>query len=307
MQVIEQQKDSIATLPAKLLSHAQLKAVSSELANKILRELVKKPSYPMELAKRLKVHEQKIYYHIRNMEKAGVIDIVRTDTVHGTLANIYAPTSPAYVLALSDFSQAHKLPGMNAPPVEFLSPIVENGELNGLIIVGSPDPHGPEMARSRDGYYGIDFALFLGTFLNNVSRLSVKLDTEVRSEDLQNNLVLIGGPVVNIVTAKVNESLPVRFTRRNGWAIYSALTDKTYHEDSCGIVVKTRNPFNKKKWILVIAGKRYAGTQAVTMAFIKHFTELVNGNRFDKNVPARIIEGLDRDSDGIVDDIEFLE
>jgi hypothetical protein len=56
-------------------------------------------------------------------------------------------------------------------------------------VVGSPDPHGPERARSRDGYYGIDLGLFLGTFLYYVSDFSVKLDTEVTGDDLKKNFL----------------------------------------------------------------------------------------------------------------------
>jgi hypothetical protein len=71
--------------------------------------------------------------------------------------------------------------------------------------------------------------------------------------------------------------------------------------------VKIKNPFNKKKSILVVAGKRYMGTRAVMIAFIKHFKDLIKGNKHNNKVHARVVEGVDLDSDGIVDDIEFLE
>jgi hypothetical protein len=56
-----------------------------------------------------------------------------------------------------------------------------------LSIVGSPDPHGPSKARSKDGYFGMDLALFLGTFLSNITGSKVKLDTEIQDKDLENN------------------------------------------------------------------------------------------------------------------------
>lgn len=307
MRVIEKQKDSISSLPARKISGVQLKVMSSQLAQRILKELVKKPNYPMALAKRLKINEQKIYYHIRNLERARIIEVSHQETVHGTVANFYSVTAPSFVVALSEFRQSHKIPGIQAPPVDFLSPIIENGVLDGTFVVGSPDPHGSEMARSRDGYYGIDLALFLGTFINNVSGLNVKLDTEVRNDDLQKNLIVIGGPVVNVVMAKINRFLPVKFDQKKGWAVTSSISGKTYHEDSCGIVAKVKNPFNKKKWVLVVAGKRYAGTQAVTIAFLNHFNELVKGNKYDNKISARVIEGLDRNADGVVDDVRFVE
>jgi len=307
MLVVEEQKNAIVSLPAKPLSERQIRAASSHLAQRILKELAEKPDYPMSLARRLKVHEQKIYYHIRKLERVNLIEIVKKQDVQGKIASIYAPTAPAYVFTLKEFTEAHKVPGVKTRPDEFLSPIIENNELNGVIIVGSPDPHGPEMARSRDGYYGIDLALFFGTFLTHLDELSVRLDTEVRSEDLQKNLILIGGPVVNVITQKVNDNLPLKFDKEQNWAITSSISKKVYHADECGIIVKVKNPFNPKKWILVVAGKRYAGTRAVTLAFIKYFSELAKGNSIDSKIPARVVEGLDKDADGIVDDVRFVE
>lgn len=307
MQIVDERKQGFVSLPGKSLSYKQIRAISSALAQRILKELASVPNYPMELSKRLGMHEQKIYYHIRKLEKAGLIEVVKKQEVHGTLANIYSPVAPAFVLALRDFSDAHKIPGIKSRPDEFLSPIIENNELNGVIVVGSPDPHGPDMARSRDGYYGIDLALFLGSFLTHLDELSVRLDTEIRSEDLQKNLILIGGPVVNTVTHRVNHSLPVRFDMEFNRAIVSKVSGKTYHADECGIIVKAKNPFNPKKWVLVVAGKRYAGTRAVTLAFIKYFSEIVKGNSVDSKVMARVVEGLDKNADGIVDDVRFVE
>src|SRR5574341_367514 len=307
MLVVEDQKQAVVSLPAKPLSGLQLRVAGSLLDQRILKELASSPTYPRELAKRLKVHEQLIYYHIRKLEKTSLIEVTKKQEVHGTIANIYSPTAPAYVFALKEFTEAHKVPGIKTRPDEFLSPIIENNEFNGVIIVGSPDPHGPEMTRSRDGYYGIDLALFLGTFLTHLDELSVRLDTEVRSEDLQKNLVLIGGPVVNTITQQVNDKLPLTFDKDANWAIKSNISNKVYHADECGIIVKTRNPFNPKKWILVVAGKRYAGTRAVTLAFIKYFSELAKGNSVDAKIRARVVEGLDRNADGIVDDVRFVE
>ena len=307
MLVVEDRKQTLVSLPAKPMSEKQIRAVSSHLAQRIMKELAAKPTYPMELSKILKVHEQKVYYHIRKLEQANLIEVIKKQDVHGTTASIYAPTAPAFVFALKEFSEAHKVPGIKMRPDEFLSPIIENNELNGVIIVGSPDPHGPEMARSRDGYYGIDLALFLGTFLTHLDDLSVRLDTEVRSEDLQKNLILIGGPVVNTITQQVNDKLPLKFDKDHNWAIKSSISKKVYHADECGIIVKMKNPFNPKKWILVVAGKRYSGTRAVTLAFIKYFNELAKGNSVDPKIPARVVEGLDKNADGIVDDVKFVE
>jgi hypothetical protein len=59
--------------------------------------------------------------------------------------------------------------------------------------------------------------------------------------------------------------------------------------------------------VLVVAGKRYTGTRAVMISFIKHFSELVKGNKHNSKISAKVVEGVDLDSDGVVDDVEVLE
>ena len=202
MFIINKQKNEVYSLPAKEIKPEDAGVVSSGLAHKILSLLAKEAMYPIDIAKALKVHEQKIYYHIRNLEKAGIIKVVKRETKQGATANFYALAEPAFVVRFKDFETTSKIEVRNES--EFLEPFIKDGQLDSLIIVGSPDPHGPDKARSRDGYYGMDLALFLGTFLNYVPKFNVKLDTEVRDEDLQNNLILIGGPVVNKIVEKVN-------------------------------------------------------------------------------------------------------
>lgn len=307
MFVVNKTKGEINSLPARELDFKQIKALSSELAQKILLLLAEIPTYPMDLAKQLKVNEQKIYYHIRNLEKARIIEILKTEIIQGAKANIYSLVDPAFIIRFKKFEATQKIADLEEAPKQALEPFIENGRLNASIIVGSPDPHGPEKARSRDGYYGIDLALFLGSFLNYVPGLNVKLDTEVREEDLKNNLILIGGPVINTVVERINSKLPIRFDKKNNWCIVSSLSGKSYHSDETGVIVKIKNPFNPKKSILLVAGKRYAGTKAVMIAFLKHFKEIFEGNKYDKKVLAKVVEGIDLDSDGIVDEVEVLE
>ena len=303
MFVIDKQKNEIYSLPAKEVKAEKAQSVSSELAQKILGILAKEPMYPIDIAKALKVHEQKIYYHIRNLEKAGIIKIVKKETRQGATANFYALAEPAFVIKFKNFETTSKI-GQIRNESEFLEPFIKDGQLDSLIIVGSPDPHGPDKARSRDGYYGMDLALFLGTFLNYVPKFNVKLDTEVREEDFSNNLVLIGGPVVNKVVEKVNQKLPIRFEEGN---IKSTISNETYPQDECGIIVKAKSPFSKDKYVLVVAGKRFSGTRAAIIAFLKDFKKITAGNIHNPSIKAKVVEGVDLDSDGIIDDIEFRE
>ena len=303
MFVIEKQKSEVYSLPARELNVRDAKSVSSGLAQKILGILSREAMCPIDIAKSLRVHEQKVYYHIRNLEKSGIIKIVKKEARNGAIANIYALWEPAFVIKFKNFELTSKI-GQIRNESEFLVPFIKEGQLNSLIIVGSPDPHGPDKARSRDGYYGMDLALFLGTFLNYVPKFNVKLDTEVRDEDFNNNLILIGGPVVNKVVDKVNSRLPIRFENGN---IKSTISNEVYPQDECGLIVKSKSPLNKDKHILVVAGKRFSGTRAAIIAFLNDFKKITGGNVHNPGIMAKVVEGIDLDSDGIIDAVEFRE
>ena len=287
MQIAENKKDGLYVLRSKELN------MFNPTEMKVLSLLAKKPTYPKNIAKQLKIHEQNIYYYVKRLQKQGVIKIIKKEEHGAYLANIYALTSQSFFVKFSNLKKTEKIPNES----DFLEPFIENGELNAIIIVGSPDPHGPERARSRDAYYGIDLGIFIGTFLSR-SKAVVNLDTDIRDTDLKDNLIIIGGPVINRVAKLVNDKMPIRFdTKKN---IYSSITKKTYKQDDCGIVAKIINPWNKEKYILLIAGKRYSGTKAAILAFIKKFDEL-------SKKQTRIVEGIDNDGDGIVDDVRILE
>ena len=307
MQVTEEHNQKTFSLSAKELDPKKLRCLGSSLAIKMVKALADKEKYPAQLAVELKENEQKIYYHIKNLEKAGVLKIVRQELVKGANAKFYKLAEPALVLKFQELTPSGKISSKDEKVKQFLSPFIKDGKLNARIIVGSPDPHGPNKARSRDGYYGMDLALFLGTFMNYVPQINVRLDTETKQEELtNNNLILIGGPIVNTITEKFNKNLPINFTQDKK-SVYSKISKTFYNSDEIGIIVKTKNPYNPEKSILVVAGKRQSGTRASIMAFLKGFKHILEGNKFKPNTFAKVVEGLDLDSDGVVDSIEFRE
>lgn len=307
MFVIKKTREGIFSLPSKEIKNNQIRALSSDLAYEIIKKISEIPSYPKELARKLKVNEQKVYYHIRNLEKSGIIEVTKKENMHGTIANYYKLVEPSFVIKFKEFETTNQIKEINDFSENFLYPFINQGKLNTKIIVGSPDPHGQEKARSRDGYYGIDLALFLGTFLNYPPELSVKLDTEVHSEDLQENLIILGGPIINTITAKINNKLPIKFDKKNNWSIVSSISNETYYTDETGVIVKMKNPFNNRKQILLVAGKRHSGTKAAIISFLKYFNEISKGNKYDNKIHAKVVEGIDLDSDGVVDDVKILE
>lgn len=307
MYIVKKEKGTVLSLPSSELKGAHAKAISSRLAQLILQELSHGPNYPSKIAKSLKANGQRIYYHIRKLEKSGIIRKCKEDVKNGVLVNYYSLSSPSFFIRFDDFKEAQKLIEMNDSHKGFLDPFIVDGKLDALIIVGSPNPHGPSKARARDVNIGIEFALFLGTFLNHIPTSNVRLDIDVKSSDLMNNLIIIGGPRVNRVTSQFNDKLPIFFDEANSYSLKSAITGKLYPESECGLVVKAKNPFDKSKSILVIGGKGYPGTRASILAFIKGFDELAGGNKKNNKKMARVVEGLDCNSDGIIDGIEFRE
>ena len=68
-----------------------------------------------------------------------------------------------------------------------------------------------------------------------------------------------------------------------------------------------KNPFNNRKQILLVAGKRFSGTKATIISFLRYFNEISKGNKYNDKIHAKVVEGIDLDSDGIVDDIKIWE
>jgi len=305
MFVVDEKEGGVGSLPAQEVTPGQARALSSPLAQKIVGLLAKEASYPKAIARRLRVHEQKVYYHIGRLHKAKVITAVRREYVQGASAIFYALAQPAFVMRFADFEPNVKLQGR--ADAGLLSSFVKNGKLDAVIVVGSPDPHGPEMARSKDGHYALDLALFIGSFLTYSQNLVVRLDTEITDAELKRNLIVIGGPIVNAVTGKLNNRLPVRFDVDSKYAIRSIISGKLYEGEAYGIVSRVPNPWNPASQALVVAGTRQAGTRAVVLAFLRHFAELSQGSIEDKRVAAKIVQGIDADGDGVVDDAKILE
>jgi hypothetical protein len=87
----------------------------------------------------------------------------------------------------------------------------------------------------------------------------------------------------------------------------SRISGKSYTAEDEGAIQVVVNPNNSDSRVIVIAGNTYQGTRAAVLAFIKYTDEVARGNSLNNNVMARIVSGLDVNSDGLVDDVEFLE
>lgn len=295
MYVVNEDGERTMLLPAKELQ------LSKGIELRILNLLSKKPSYPKEVAKRLNLHEQKVYYHFRQLQKKGFVKVVGREEKGAAVAKIYALEKPAFFTRFADYETAERVPKGNA----FLEPFIINGSLNAKVVIGSADPHGPERARSRDAGYAVDLGIFLGTFLARMEKLSVHHDIDLHEHDLEDNLIVVGGPVTNRVSRMLNEKMPINFDKKKN--VYSSASDRTYYLDETGIIVKMKNPFDETKNVLVLAGKRYTGTRAAVIAAVHHMGELAKGNEKNRKIIAKVVEGLDENGDGIMDAVRFME
>ncbi|MBI1979047.1 MAG: S-layer protein [Candidatus Aenigmarchaeota archaeon] len=302
--VVEEHTEGQRIHRTLVMKPTNFNALNSDLAVKILAELGKKSQCAMDIARKLKEHEQKIYYHLRRLEKSGIIKLLKREERVGGLAKIYGVSHPYISFKLFD---GEHLTDVKVRPkeMEFFKSFVRNGKFDGLLVVGSPDPHGKYGAQASDGSVAIDLALLLGSFLVNASP-NYKLDTEVREDDLKKNLILVGGPKANILIDRINTKLPIYFDTKNEFNIVSSFTKSVYNEDNIGVIVKMKNPFAKDKEILLLSGKRFKGTKAAILGLMKYLKKLEDGNKFEEGI-ARVVHGIDRDADGIIDDVEFLE
>lgn len=288
------------------------KAISSlntSLAQQILKELAKSPSCAMDLARKLKQHEQKVYYHIRNFERLGLVKLERVEERVGATAKVYSTVSEAisYKIIKDSFTLDKKT---RAGEIRFLHPFIEKGKMNSIIVVGSPDPHGKYKSPASDGYCGINLAMFFGKYLDEFKIPSYKLDTQVTTEDAEKNLIIIGGPKANIFTDKINKYLPIYFDYSEefkDWVIVSSLTRNVYRDKYCGVIIRSKNPFHEGSEIILLAGKGFSGSNAAVIGLCRYITQVSKGNSAKEDIIAKVVRGVDLDSDGIIDDVEFLE
>lgn len=295
----------------------KFKLILDKLSWRILVLLSEREMYPLEIAKALGVHEQRIYYHIRKLLKAGAITVTRQEEKKGAVAKYYKTTSPAFgveltkeyahvktTAAIKDYGKVQKF---------FSEFILDDGSFNGKIVVGSPMPHGPFKTSARDGHYASHLTFFLGQFTKMPIDFVIKLDVDVKAEkDEKNNLILVGGPGTNLLTQELNDYLPIKFNMRpseQGFlfgGLVSGGTSQIYTADSVGLVAKIVNPWDKSKRIIVLAGNKAVGTKACVLALTNFWEKTLKAYKGEETF-ATVIQGFDLDGDGKVDSIEVLE
>ena len=147
----------------------------------------------------------------------------------------------------------------------------------------------------------------MGSFCNAGKRFVVKLDTEAKAENATaRNMVVVGGPVANMLSSEINPMLKIQFKWKNGWSIFSAKTKREFNGDYDGILAKLRNPWDKEKAIVLIAGLKFEGTKSCIIALTQFYKEVLKNYDKNKNFYC-LIRGQDLDGDGKVDSVKILE
>ena len=283
---------------------------------RIFSHLRRKPSYPAALAKELSMNEQKVYYYIKQLKNSGLIEEERKEERNGAVAKFYSVSAESFSLVpggagTGPSKTMRSESARKSDAAEFLSEFMKNGIFSAKIVVGSPDPHGPHKARARDGHLAAELAAFIGANCAGFEFPLIFLDTMVKDLKSENsNLVILGGPVTNKLAEQANPFLPIRFEASGGnWVLTSSVSGKQYADESIGVIEKIPHPHFRGKWILFLAGKRNSGTISAILALTKRTARTVRDAKGHGNggALARVVEGLDVDGDGLIDDVEFRE
>lgn len=293
----------------------KLKPLLSKTGWKIFQLLNEKSYYPAEIAKKLNLHEQKVYYYIKQMKKNDLIEVEKTEEKYGALAKYFKAkfSSVSLIAEKGEQGKEFEVLGKEKKPDKltetFFFPFIEKGKFNSKIVVGSPDPHGGFKARARDAFLAVELSAFFGSLVKEIKYPLVLLDTEIKSIKNENsNLIIIGGILTNTLTKEINSKLNARFVPFGGrWIIKSNSSKKEFNEDSIGLIEIIQHPFYARKKIMIIAGNRNAGTKAAIIALIRHSKELSKPNAFNEKIQSKIVEGIDLDGDGIIDNAEIKE
>ena len=118
----------------------KLKMILDKLSWKILLLLAEKEMYPLEVARQLGIHEQKVYYHIRKLAKAGAITIAKEEKRKGATAKYYKPVSPAFGIEFPPGYKTMQTPSLIAASEQiqnFFAEFIDDFNGSFMVLVGS--------------------------------------------------------------------------------------------------------------------------------------------------------------------------
>ena len=284
-------------------SISNIKQIADENAVNMMKKLSKKQYKLDAIAKELKMDKKTAASYAAKLEKAGLIEVAQWKDSKLLKANY---NSFSYEINQNKIKFDPRTRNKDSQyALNFFDKFINNGKFNGYICVGASDPHGEYKSVAKDSHYTAYLGMFMGQFIDLPGSMPVILDTDVISKNLfKKNLIVIGGPVTNLVTRDINNFLPIKFIKEEGWG----LKDKSgiHIRDYEGTIEKIKNPCDKEKDIILIAGVRNVGTLSAMLAATKFSNLTFKG--YSNEIPwSRMIRGYDIDGDGEIDSIETVK
>jgi hypothetical protein len=232
-------------------------------------------------------------------------------TVRGGKAQLYALASDGYAIEFDVKGEEFGPPAglsRSARLGRFLKEFIsEEAHLDGWIVVGSPEAHGPNRTQGRDGHYAIQLGFALGQFVGLPRTFPVKLDVDLKTEKLQgSNLLVVGGPRTNVIAAELNQYMPVRFSEESFFGSIVDATGRKYLSEFDSVLTKIRNPWDPSKVCVIAAGLSGAATKAAVIGLTNMAEQVLVSYSEEGGDFAVVLHGLDMDGDGKVDSVEML-
>ena len=138
MKLVNDEGDAII---CKELSKKNGNALSKERIE-IVKILATKEHYAAELARMLGIGAQALYYHMKVLQKAGIVTVTEYEEKQGGIAKKFGVTADAYSIIIKENTwKKFVVPHAEIPAL--FEPFINEGIFNGKFVVGSPDPHGP--------------------------------------------------------------------------------------------------------------------------------------------------------------------
>ena len=223
-------------------SISNIKQIADENAVNMMKKLSKKQYKLDAIAKELKMDKKTAASYAAKLEKAGLIEVAQWKDSKLLKANY---NSFSYEINQNKIKFDPRTRNKDSQyALNFFDKFINNGKFNGYICVGASDPHGEYKSVAKDSHYTAYLGMFMGQFIDLPGSMPVILDTDVISKNLfKKNLIVIGGPVTNLVTRDINNFLPIKFIKEEGWG----LKDKSgiHIRDYEGTIEKIKNPFDK--------------------------------------------------------------
>jgi DNA-binding transcriptional ArsR family regulator len=280
-----------------------------KVGQKILKLLAGGPMYPAEIARELGVHHQTVYYHMKRLQKAGLVSPLKTRVVRGGEATVFSLSSDGYAVEYP--VRGELIPSLQSSSRSralgvFLKEFVSTGSLDGWVVVGSPVPHGAGGAQARDGHYAVQLGFALGQFVSLPQRFPVKLDVDIKAEKLEaSNMLVVGGPRANLISEELNRHVPIRFSQSGFWGSITDQDGRSYGSELDSLVAKIQNPWDRTKTCVLAAGVTGAGTKAAIIGMTNYADQVFRG--YSGGDFACVLRGVDRDGDGKVDFVEIMK